>query len=636
MAAATKRYILRRFILITICLLSILQGFAQSSAQGQGLSDIEIKGYGILPDHNYSIERIQTDTTLVFVQDDSLRPSQVARYWLKVEAINKSRYAQPCLLIVLPNIDNTLFYFNEDANDWIAQRAGINVTIDKGRAKGRMHLILQGHTLTTLYVQVNLDRAHSFPKAIKPHVVLEKESTIQEKEHFFSTAWIVSLVILLIFFLNNLHVYYRFRDRSVLFFLFTQLGGMMYITAYRSFFKVIFSFQPFSLLLLPNGTCFSYDINEIFMHLSVAMILYGVVQMTRSYLQTKTALPKCDTWLQYGLCGYLIFSVAVAVVNLCGFYLDGYTLLYDNILVLLVIILLLATSIMAYRHKLPSARTYLFANVLPLLFIMSVAMYHVLISFSNDGHLLLPDLVIVTQALCFSIAIVSRIQILQDALLAKDAEARQLAFDIGKRELRQRELALENEQIQAAFREVELQRKVSELQTEQLSGDMLQQRSANKDLQEKLEINQRELASSTLYMVQKNAMLAELKREIEELNKLSPNNKQKELSRIKDILQSNLYLDEDWSRFKLHFEQVHPHFFEDLQAKYPTLTKNELRLLSYFHINLSTKEIVGLLNIDPASVRTAKTRLHKKMAFTDKGLALNQSDKDINEPTTGK
>ena len=123
---------------------------------------------------------------------------------------------------------------------------------------------------------------------------------------------------------------------------------------------------------------------------------------------------------------------------------------------------------------------------------------------------------------------------------------------------------------------------------------------------------------------------------IKELNKLSPNNKHKELSGIKDILQSNLYLDGDWNKFKLHFEQVHPYFFQELQAKYPKLTKNELRLLSYFHINLSTKEIAALLNIDPASVRTAKTRLYKKMGVVDKGLAPKQSDEETNEPTTGE
>ena len=81
----------------------------------------------------------------------------------------------------------------------------------------------------------------------------------------------------------------------------------------------------------------------------------------------------------------------------------------------------------------------------------------------------------------------------------------------------------------------------------------------------------------------------------------------------KSTLQDNLHLDTDWNKFRIHFEQVHPNFFEELQSKYPTLTQNEQRLCAYFHINLSTKEIATLLNIDPASVRRAKTRLVKKM-----------------------
>lgn len=630
-----KTHPLRKAILILAIAFNVLPVFGQLPAGLKGSERIEIKRFYVLPDRDYSPERIRTDASLVFVREDSLRPSQANRYWLKLEATNRSRYAQPCRLTVLPKLDNTLFYFDEDADGWIARRAGIAVATDHERVKGQMHLTLQGHTTTTFYVQVNLGGGYALPKAIKPRVVLERETAVQEKEHFFNTTWIVSLVILLISFLNNLHVCYRFRDRTVLYFLITQLGGMLYITAYRYFFNIAFSAPPFSLRLLPDGTGHFYNTNTLLMHISVAVIVYGTVHMTRSYLQTKMALPTWDIALRYALYGYLVFSLVVALVNAGGFYLDAYTLLYDNMLVLGVIVMLLATGIVGYRRKLPSAPAYLFANVLPLLLLMSIALYHVLVSFDNQGQLLLPDLVIISQALCFSAAIIARIQILQDHLLAKEAEARQLALDIGQSAFRQQELALENEQIQAAFREMELQRKVAALETAQLSVDMLQQQSANKDLQEKLEANQRELASTTLYMAQKNAMLAELKGQIEELNKLSPNHQHKELSGIKDILQSNLYLDEDWNKFKLHFEQVHPHFFEELLAKYPSLTKNELRLLSYFHINLSTKEIAALLNIDPASVRTAKTRLHKKMAAAGKGPAPKQSGESANEPPTG-
>jgi DNA-binding CsgD family transcriptional regulator len=151
------------------------------------------------------------------------------------------------------------------------------------------------------------------------------------------------------------------------------------------------------------------------------------------------------------------------------------------------------------------------------------------------------------------------------------------------------------------------------LENQQINAGIQNEKSRNEQLQEKLEANQRELASSTLYIARKNELLSGLKTQIKELKKFFPDSKHHELHHIESVLQNSQYLDADWAKFKIHFEQVHPHFFENLQAKHPTLTKNEVRLCAYFHINLSTKEIATLLNIDPASVRRAKTRLYKKM-----------------------
>ena len=77
---------------------------------------------------------------------------------------------------------------------------------------------------------------------------------------------------------------------------------------------------------------------------------------------------------------------------------------------------------------------------------------------------------------------------------------------------------------------------------------------------------------------------------------------------------------------------MHPRFFEELQESYPALTKHELRLYSYFHIQLSTKEIAALLNIDPASVRRAKTRLFKKIATADEAAGRTPAAPAPDEP----
>jgi hypothetical protein len=70
---------------------------------------------------------------------------------------NPSHYAQAAELSVLPNLDNTLFYFDEDARTWRARRAGVVVPTDSQWIKRTLALPLAGHATTTVYVLVNLD-----------------------------------------------------------------------------------------------------------------------------------------------------------------------------------------------------------------------------------------------------------------------------------------------------------------------------------------------------------------------------------------------------------------------------------------------------------------------------------------------
>jgi DNA-binding CsgD family transcriptional regulator len=204
---------------------------------------------------------------------------------------------------------------------------------------------------------------------------------------------------------------------------------------------------------------------------------------------------------------------------------------------------------------------------------------------------------------------VARTRSIQKELLAREREARQLETDL---------------------QELDLKHQLIERKNQEIITGMHQEKTRIEQLQEKLEANQRELASSTLYIAQKNELLAKLKTQIKELHKLYPENKHPQLQDIESTLQSSVFLDADWSKFRLHFEQVHPLFFENLQANYPNLTKNEVRLCAYFHMNLSTKEIATLLNIDPASVRRAKTRLYKKMGVNNGNKPTDEEEQGLN------
>jgi tetratricopeptide (TPR) repeat protein len=158
-------------------------------------------------------------------------------------------------------------------------------------------------------------------------------------------------------------------------------------------------------------------------------------------------------------------------------------------------------------------------------------------------------------------------------------------------------------------KETEAQSLKSQSEIIQLRNDIIA--AENERLQERFDYNNRELASITLNAFQKNKMLAALKTEVEafEENKVTA----PQIEKIKAIINHNLHHDADWEKFKLHFEQVHPDFFKELEKEHPGLTTYETRLYTYLDMKLSTKEIAGLLNITPASVIKAKVRLNKKL-----------------------
>jgi len=598
-AGAAPLRLLRAGLLLGGLLLMALRGAAQ------GAGSPVVGRVDVLADPGYAWPRVLHDPTLAFAPADSLHPAQAHRCWLRVAVRNPSRYTEDAQLMVLPALDNTLYYFDQNTRAWRTQRAGVAVATDGQWAKGALRLRLSAAATSTYYVLVRLDPRAALPAAVRWRVQLLPAAEARRADLFSWVAWLVALAVLGGLLLANAHAYLRRPDRPTAWYLCGQLGAVGYLTAYRGVFKQWWPGPAFSQLVRPDGHSYAYTGNSALMHLSVGLLLLGFVQLTRSYLGTRARLPRLDAALRYGLAGYGVFTLVVGGVNLSGFYLDQYSLRFDNLLVLALLGLLLATALTAKRRKLPLARPYGLANLLPLVGVLLAAGYHVAVTADNDGNLL-PHLALVAHALSFSLALNVHLQYLQRTLLATEREAAALALDIGQQQLRHREIVLQNAHLQAALR----------ADQQQQAADQHRQQTAHQQLQQQLEANQRELASTALYVEQKNALLAELKSQLRELHKQRPEQR-KDLAGIASVLTSHAYLDEDWGRFKVHFEQVHPRFFEELQANYPALTPHEQRLASYFHIQLSAKEIAALLNIDPASVRRAKTRLYKKMGAAD-------------------
>lgn len=425
---------------------------------------------------------------------------------------------------------------------------------------------------------------------------MEKEISFNGRKDVLWISWMVCIAVLISFAGYNLFVYFQLKDEVYLCYLVVQLGAIIFITSFKHFFNLLLPFGFYNIKLNADGSIYYYDLNAFLLHIGSMVIFSGIIQLTRSYLRTKELLPAYDNLLKYVLYTYVGIELIPAIITITGiYYLDSYTLIYDNIAILIIALIIFFTCIVAYKRHIRAAKYFLLANTLPLIFGTFTAVYFIINSvptYTNNGSFL-PEIAIISQIFTFAVALVARIRIVNEELKAKELEVGKLAADIALIEYKHTLIEQENEFIISAIQ---------------------QEKDKNELLQQKLEINQRELVGNSLYIHQKNKLLADLKDQIQDIDNLYPHVKHPGLKSIKSSLKDSQYLDLEWDKFKLHFEQVHPDFFKTLRSKHPSLTQNELRLYAYFHIHLSTKEIAALLNIAPASVRQAKARLNKKMA----------------------
>ena len=129
---------------------------------------------------------------------------------------------------------------------------------------------------------------------------------------------------------------------------------------------------------------------------------------------------------------------------------------------------------------------------------------------------------------------------------------------------------------------------------------------------QEIEFKKKELASQTLHLVQKNTFIQELKENLEKI-KHSPELFKVEFRRLVMLLKKESAEDKDWEIFKSYFAEVHNNFDEKIKSIAESITEKEIRLAAFIRMNLSTKEIASMLNVQPDSVKKSKYRLKSKL-----------------------
>jgi DNA-binding CsgD family transcriptional regulator len=153
-----------------------------------------------------------------------------------------------------------------------------------------------------------------------------------------------------------------------------------------------------------------------------------------------------------------------------------------------------------------------------------------------------------------------------------------------------------------------LKAKTADLELRDLAAQQEIMALKNQQLQQDIEARNRELAISTMSMINKNTTLNKLKSELVKSKEESEN-----IAPALSIIDQALKNDQDWEFFEQAFNHADKKFFKRIKEKHPSLTPNDLRLCVYLRLNLSSKEIAPLLNISARSVEIKRYRLRKKL-----------------------
>ena len=143
-------------------------------------------------------------------------------------------------------------------------------------------------------------------------------------------------------------------------------------------------------------------------------------------------------------------------------------------------------------------------------------------------------------------------------------------------------------------------------------------------LQSEIAFKDKELASSTMHLVQKNETINKLRIDLESLQSdIGDKNTKKEIKKILSTINDNNRLEDEWENFAVYFDRVHTNFLQRISKEFPMLTNKDLKLAAYLRMNLNTKEIAPLLNISVRGVEISRYRLRKKMSI--------EGDTNLNE-----
>lgn len=166
-------------------------------------------------------------------------------------------------------------------------------------------------------------------------------------------------------------------------------------------------------------------------------------------------------------------------------------------------------------------------------------------------------------------------------------------------------------QLQAQKRRLEtLVRK----RTEELRLEMEQRQQVEREkILQGMEHLKRELLTKTLHLNEKQEIMEGLQADLDDIAKTIPAQSRSRISKLLRFLKDRTTTRQGWQEFELWFTEVHTSFYDNLRKSHPDLLESELKVCALLRLNLTSKDIANIMNIQPHSINIYRHRIRKKM-----------------------
>lgn len=128
-----------------------------------------------------------------------------------------------------------------------------------------------------------------------------------------------------------------------------------------------------------------------------------------------------------------------------------------------------------------------------------------------------------------------------------------------------------------------------------------------------LEFKKKDLTNLAVNISNNHEWAESLAKRLDNLKASTGRKRAKELEDLETEIKNKIWVNNTSDKFYEQIDELGSSFYNKLTSQFDGLTKTDIRLCSLIKLNLNTKQIATLQNINPSSVKMSRNRLRKKL-----------------------